>query len=46
MTLTCPQGHHDVELIGDNGATDGTQTRVERYECNQCGREFTKVLEP
>ncbi|WP_254535252.1 hypothetical protein [Halomarina litorea] len=44
MTLTCPDcGTVDVELVGSNGA-EYPETRVERYECCECGRSFTKTL--
>lgn len=43
MTLTCPCGGRDVELVGDNGA-EYPNTRVEFYECHHCGNEFKNVL--
>jgi len=44
MTLTCPTCDCiDVKLTGDNGA-DYPQTRVEFYECADCGDEFKQVL--
>ena len=32
-----------VQLVDDNGA-EFPETRVEFYECQQCGNEFRKVL--
>lgn len=43
MTLTCPDGHTDIELTADNGA-EYPQTRVEFYKCHHCGTTFRKVL--
>lgn len=44
MTLRCAACDCvDVELVDDNGA-DYPETRVEFYECQQCGNEFKKVL--
>jgi hypothetical protein len=43
MTLSCPCGGTDVELVDDNGA-EYPNTRVEFYECHRCGDEFKKVL--
>jgi hypothetical protein len=44
MTLTCPTCDGlDVKMTGDNGA-EFPQTRVEFYECQQCGDEFQEVL--
>jgi DNA-directed RNA polymerase subunit M/transcription elongation factor TFIIS len=43
MTLTCPNGHRDVELYDDNGA-EYPETRVEFYECLRCGAKFQEVL--
>lgn len=44
MTLSCPRCECiDVELTGDNGAAY-PQTRVEFYECGDCGHEFREVL--
>jgi DNA-directed RNA polymerase subunit M/transcription elongation factor TFIIS len=44
MTLRCPACDCvDVELVNDNGA-EYPQTRVEFYECHQCGNEFKQVL--
>lgn len=47
MTLTCPECDSvDVDLKRDNGATDGTTTRVEWYRCVHCNHRFKKVLRP
>lgn len=44
MTLSCPDcGCTDVELVDDNGA-EYPETRVEFYECADCGKRFQKVL--
>jgi len=44
MTLSCPQCDCiDIEMTDDNGA-EYPQTRVEFYECRDCGNEFRKVL--
>jgi DNA-directed RNA polymerase subunit M/transcription elongation factor TFIIS len=44
MTLSCPGcGTIDIELVDDNGA-EYPETRVEFYECHDCGNEFRKVL--
>lgn len=44
MTLTCPACDSvDVDLVDDNGA-EFPETRVEFYECRQCGWEFKEVL--
>jgi len=44
MTLTCPHCESSaVELYDDNGA-EYPQTRVEFYDCKQCGAEFSEVL--
>jgi DNA-directed RNA polymerase subunit M/transcription elongation factor TFIIS len=44
MTLSCPDcGTIDIEHVTDNGA-EYPETRVEFYECRQCGHEFKKVL--
>lgn len=44
MTLRCAACDcTDVELVADNGA-EYPETRVEFYECQQCGHEFRKVL--
>jgi len=44
MTLRCPQCDClDVQHVSDNGA-QYPQTRVERYECQDCRHEFTKTL--
>jgi Zn ribbon nucleic-acid-binding protein len=44
MTLSCPACQCiDVELVDDNGATY-PETRVEFYECADCGHEFKQVL--
>jgi len=44
MTIRCPAcGCTDVRLIDDNGATY-PETRVELYECADCGHEKRKVL--
>jgi len=44
MTLTCPDCDSiDVELTDDNGA-EHPQTRVEFYDCRQCGNSFSKTL--
>ena len=44
MTLRCSVCDCvDVQLVGDNGA-EFPETRVERYECADCGNEFRKVL--
>jgi len=44
MTLSCPDcGSTGIEMTSDNGATY-PQTRVEFYECWNCGNRFKKVL--
>jgi|APHM01.1.fsa_nt_gi hypothetical protein len=44
MTLRCPTCEcTDIELTGDNGA-EYPQTRVECYECGDCGHSWTGVL--
>lgn len=44
MTIQCPDCETvDVELTDDNGA-EYPQTRVEFYECRNCGHTFSKVL--
>lgn len=43
MTMSCSNGHRDIELVNDNGATF-PETRVEFYECATCGESFKKVL--
>lgn len=43
MTLRCPKCNGAVRLTDDNGA-EYPETRVEFYECQQCGHEFRKVL--
>jgi len=44
MTLHCPACQSvDVVLDEDNGA-EYPETRVEWYECNQCGNYWRKVL--
>lgn len=44
MTLRCGACDCiDVEMTDDNGA-EYPQTRVEFYECRDCGHEFRKVL--
>jgi Zn ribbon nucleic-acid-binding protein len=44
VTLTCAACESiGVVLVGDNGAVY-PETRVERYECQDCGHEFTKTL--
>lgn len=43
MTLRCEACGGPVVIVGDNGA-EYPQTRVERYECDQCGHEQTEVL--
>lgn len=44
MTLRCRNcGCTDVRLTTDNGA-EYPATRVEWYECVDCGNEFRKVL--
>jgi len=42
--IECPDcGCTHMELVADNGA-QYPQTRLERYECVDCGREKTVVL--
>lgn len=44
MTIRCPACDcTDMRLVADNGASY-PQTRRERYECADCGREKTVVL--
>ena len=44
MTIRCPACDCvDMQLIDHNGA-QYPQTRRERYECADCGREKTVVL--
>jgi Zn ribbon nucleic-acid-binding protein len=44
MTIHCATcGCADVRLIDDNGATY-PETRVELYECADCGHQQRKVL--
>lgn len=43
MTLTCDVCDGRVELVNDNGA-EFPETRVEFYECADCGHEQRTVL--
>ena len=44
MTLACPECDcTDVELVDDNGA-EYPATRVEFYDCQDCGHRFREVL--
>lgn len=43
MTLRCSCGCTDVKLVWDNGA-EYPETRIERFECQDCGETFEKVL--
>lgn len=44
MTLSCPCCDSTaIHLEDDNGAMY-PRTRVELYECDRCGHEFTKVV--
>jgi Zn finger protein HypA/HybF involved in hydrogenase expression len=43
MTLTCNDCGGPLRLKDDNGA-EYPETRVEFYECPNCGNEQTKVL--
>jgi hypothetical protein len=43
MTIQCDCGSSDVTLLWDNGA-EFPETRVEKYECNDCGSSFRKLL--
>ena len=44
MTLRCPDCDcTDVELVWDNGA-QYPETRVEKFECADCGHTFRQVL--
>ena len=44
MTLVCPRCECvDVELVADNSATY-PETRIEFFECRDCGYEFREVL--
>ena len=42
--MACPDcDSTNVEIVDDNGA-DFPETRVEFWECNQCGRHYREVL--
>ena len=44
MTLRCPVCQCvDLQLVGDNGA-EYPETRVEFYECVDCGHRTRQVL--
>ena len=43
MTLRCNACDGPVRVYDDNGA-EYPETRVEFYECADCGHEFRKVL--
>ena len=43
MTLRCNACNGIVELVADNGA-EYPGTRVEFYECEECGHEQREVL--
>lgn len=43
MTYRCEVCDGIVELVGDNGAKY-PETRVEFYECEECGHEQRQVL--
>lgn len=43
MTLRCTACNGIVELVDSNGA-EYPETRVEIYECEECGHEQREVL--
>lgn len=43
-TIRCPDCDGALELTGDNGATDPSETRIEFYECVSCGAELRQTL--
>ena len=43
MTLRCNVCDGVVVLVDDNGA-EYPETRIEHYECDECGHEQTEVL--
>lgn len=45
MTLRCEVCNGVVELVQDNGA-EYPETRIEWYECEECGHEQQQVLTP
>jgi len=46
--LTCPYcDSYTVELVDDNGVSDpAVGTRLETYDCHQCGSGFQLILVP